>query len=159
MTDEIRAPINEVVRTALVFCEHVLHRAEAVVEVELADEAPTVRAIPTQLHQVLINLVTNACHALPAPGERIRVRTDVADRGRVLLEISDTGVGIEEGDLPRIFEPFFTTKKNGKGTGLGLSIVKNIIEAHRGSIDVESAPGEGTVFRILLPLQPDGESC
>jgi PAS domain S-box-containing protein len=147
-----RASINDVVRTALVFCEHVVHRAEAVVETELSEETPQVRAIPTQLHQVLINLVTNACHALPAPGERIVVRTDVLDRCRVLVEVCDTGVGIEGGDLPHIFDPFFTTKKDGKGTGLGLSIVKNIIEAHRGVIEVKSTPGEGTTFRITLPI-------
>ena len=65
------AAINDVVRQALVFCEHVLHRAEAVVRVELSDEVPVLRAITTQLHQVLINLVTNACHALPEAGQRI----------------------------------------------------------------------------------------
>ena len=69
-----------------------------------------------------------------------------------MLEVSDTGVGIERSDLPCIFDPFFTTKKDGKGTGLGLSIVKNIVEAHRGSIEVKSAPGEGTTFRIVLPV-------
>jgi signal transduction histidine kinase len=147
-----RASINDVVRTALVFCEHVVHRAEAVVETELSEEMPQVRAIPTQLHQVLINLVTNACHALPAPGERIMVRTHVLDRTQVLVEVCDSGVGIEGADLPHIFDPFFTTKKDGKGTGLGLSIVKNIIEAHRGAIEVMSTPGDGTTFRITLPI-------
>jgi signal transduction histidine kinase len=122
------------------------------VDTELSTETPQVRAIPTQLHQVLINLVTNACHALPAPGERIVVRTDMVDRARVLVEVRDTGVGIEGADLPHIFDPFFTTKKDGKGTGLGLSIVKNIIEAHRGAIEVKSTPGEGTTFRITLPI-------
>ena len=145
-----QASVNDVVRTALVFCEHVLHRAEARVDTELAAELPLVRAIPTQLHQVLINLVTNACHALPTAGEQIRVRTSLVG-GMVQVEVIDTGVGIEVTDRPQIFDPFFTTKKDGKGTGLGLSIVKNIIEAHRGSIHVESTPGEGTCFRILLP--------
>ncbi len=145
------ASLNDVVRTALVFCEHTLHRAEAVVDVDLRDGLPQVRAIQTQLHQVLINLITNACHALPEPGQRIGVRTGLVDCDRVLLEVTDSGIGIEAADRPRIFEPFFTTKKDGKGTGLGLSIVKNIIEAHRGAIDVDSAPGEGTTFRIILP--------
>ncbi|MEO6951817.1 MAG: ATP-binding protein [Polyangia bacterium] len=145
-----QASVNDVVRTALVFCEHVLHRAEAQVGTELSVDLPSVRAIPTQLHQVLINLVTNACHALPAPGEHIRVRTSLVG-SVVQVEVIDSGVGIEATDLPHIFDPFFTTKKDGKGTGLGLSIVKNIIEAHRGSIHVVSTPGEGTCFRILLP--------
>ncbi len=150
------APLNDVVRTALVFCEHVLHRAEAKVETDLGEGLPAVRAMPAQLHQVVINLVTNACHALPAPGELIRVRTAMIDRERVVLELSDTGVGIEESDKPHIFEPFFTTKKEGRGTGLGLSIVKNIIEAHRGVIDVDSTPGEGTTFRIFFPIPDAG---
>ncbi len=154
-----RAVLNDVVRTALVFCEHVLHRAEAIVETSLGEGLPPVRAIPTQLHQVLINLVTNACHALPEPGQYIRVRTSATERGGVLLEITDSGVGIEENDRPHIFDPFFTTKKDGKGTGLGLSIVKNIIEAHRGTIEVSSTTGEGTSFRIVLPAaDPSGRS-
>ena len=87
---------------------------------------------------------------LLAAGEQILVRTSLVGGG-VQVEVIDTGVGIESIDRPQIFDPFFTTKKDGKGTGLGLSIVKNIIEAHRGSIHVESTPGEGTCFRILLP--------
>ena len=145
------ATLNDIVRTALVFCEHTLHRAEASVDVELTEALPLVRAIPTQLHQVLINLVTNACHALPAPGEKISIRTARHGDASILLEVLDSGVGIESSDLPRVFEPFFTTKKEGKGTGLGLSIVKNIIEAHRATIEVTSVPGEGTHFRILFP--------
>ncbi len=145
------ASLNDVVRTAMVFCEHTLHRAEVLVDLELTETLPLVRAIPTQLHQVLINLVTNACHALPATGERIHVRTSRYGEANILLEVRDSGVGIERTDLPRIFEPFFTTKKDGRGTGLGLSIVKNIIEAHHGAIEVESTPGEGTRFRIVLP--------
>ena len=73
--------INEVVGQSVVYCEHVLHRAEAVVELRLAEKLPRVRAMRTQLHQVFINLVTNACHALPAPGQSIRVRTALRPTG------------------------------------------------------------------------------
>ncbi len=148
--------INEVVRQALVFCEHVLKRAEAVVELRLGDGLPFVRAIRTQLHQVLINLITNACHALPAPDQELRLTTSLTlDGEHLLIEVADRGVGIDELDRARIFEPFFTTKKDGKGTGLGLSIVKNIVEGHGGTITFESQVGQGTRFFITLPIEKE----
>jgi len=148
--------INEVIKQSLVFCEHLLHRVEAAVELRLSDDTPRVRGIRTQLHQVFINLLTNACHALPAPGQTVSVATSLSPDGRELIvEIADTGVGIDEADRARIFEPFFTTKKEGKGTGLGLSIVKNIVEGHSGHIDFDSRVGEGTTFRIRLPVPTD----
>ncbi len=152
--------INEVVRQSLVFCEHLLHRAEAVVELRLADHLPRVRAIRTQLHQVFINLITNACHALPAPGQTIGVSTVLSADGRELtIEVADSGVGVDEPDRARIFEPFFTTKKEGKGTGLGLSIVKNIVEGHGGRVTFQSRDGEGTTFKISLPVEPASEQA
>jgi PAS domain S-box-containing protein len=146
--------MNEVVRQSLVFCEHILHRVEAVVELRLADSLPRVRGIRTQLHQVFINLITNACHALPAPNQTITLSTQLSDDGRELVvEVSDTGLGIEESACGHIFEPFFTTKKDGRGTGLGLSIVKNIVEGHSGRVTFDSRVGEGTTFRICLPVE------
>jgi signal transduction histidine kinase len=152
--------INEVVRQALVFCEHALHRAEAVVELRLVDGLPRVPANRSQLHQVLINLITNACHALPAPGQTVSVATSLgADGSELLVAVSDSGVGIDVEDQKHIFEPFFTTKKQGKGTGLGLSIVKNIVEGHGGRVTFESRVGEGTRFQISLPTGAEsGES-
>jgi signal transduction histidine kinase len=145
--------LNEVVRQALTFCEHVIKRAEAEVKLELADDLPRVRVIPTQLHQVLINLVTNACHALPDAGQQVTVATRRAPDGKsLLLSVADSGVGIDRADRAHVFEPFFTTKKEGKGTGLGLSIVKNIVERHGGTITFESQVGQGTTFHITLPI-------
>jgi PAS domain S-box-containing protein len=148
--------INDVVRQALTFCEHVVKRAEADVELHLAERLPRVRAIPTQLHQVFINLVTNACHALPAPGQTVRVSSSLITRGdgtrAVLIDVADTGVGIDDLDRAHVFEPFFTTKKDGKGTGLGLSIVKNIVERHGGDIGFDSTVGQGTTFHVTLPI-------
>jgi len=150
--------VNDVVRQALGFCEHITRRAEAVVVTDLTEGIPRVLAAPTQLHQVLINLVTNACHALPAPDQQIRVSTawDPTTR-EVVIEVADTGVGIDELDRPHVFEPFFTTKEDGKGTGLGLSIVKNIVEGHGGHISFESQVGVGTTFRVALPAAPDSD--
>jgi CheY-like chemotaxis protein len=120
-----------------------------------------VHADPSMLEQVLLNLAVNARDAMPAGGE-LSVRTEVvtgpeelgsaAPRGGVLLTVSDTGTGIAPEHQPHLFEPFFTTKGVGKGTGLGLAVVFGIVEQHGGRIDVRSAPGKGTTFRIWLPL-------
>jgi signal transduction histidine kinase len=152
--------LNDVVRQALTFCEHVINRAEARVALELDEDLPRVPAIRSQLHQVLINLVTNSCHALPAPDQLVKVETALAGGGRhVRVSVSDTGVGIDVLDRDHVFEPFFTTKKEGKGTGLGLSIVKNIVERHGGQITFDSRVGMGTTFHVLLPLESDKETA
>jgi signal transduction histidine kinase len=151
--------LAEVVRQAIVFCEHVLKRAEARLELDLDETLPRVPAIRSQLHQVLINLVTNSCHALPAPDQVVRIETALApDMRHVRFTVADTGVGIDALDRDHVFEPFFTTKKEGKGTGLGLSIVKNIVERHGGQITFDSRVGMGTAFHVLLPLSSDKES-
>ena len=134
-------------------------------DLNLSKEKLIVLADSGQVSQVLINLAMNARDSMPAGGE-IKIETCLVslDEEEVLthglefpgkytvISVSDTGSGIEENTLQRIYEPFFTTKVVGKGTGLGLFIVYGIIKQHKGSILVESKPGEGTVFRIYLPL-------
>ena len=114
------------------------------------EEIPMIRCYPGQLNQVFMNLLVNSSHAIEKQGE-ITVRTGV-EEGNIVVSISDTGCGIPEAILQKIFEPFFTTKEVGKGTGLGLSISYDIVKKHGGEITVESAPGEGTTFRIILPI-------
>ncbi|WP_205424962.1 ATP-binding protein [Marinobacter sp. BW6] len=114
------------------------------------DDLPNVECIISQINQVIMNLLVNAAHAIEDFGQ-IHIRTR-ASGDNVIIEIEDTGQGISEENLNRIFEPFFTTKPIGKGTGLGLSLSFNIIEKHNGLIDVDSRPGEGTCFRITLPI-------
>jgi PAS domain S-box-containing protein len=116
--------------------------------------APTVIGDASQLHQVIVNLVTNAAHAIGEAHGTISVglRTD-ADGEALRLSVADTGCGMDEATKARIFEPFFTTKEVGKGTGLGLAVVHGIIKDHGGRIEVESAPGRGTRFDIILPAQ------
>ncbi|HEY3359011.1 MAG TPA: ATP-binding protein [Polyangia bacterium] len=143
--------VNEVVEQSLSFCEHVLKKSKAKAARELAPQLPPVYGIRAQLQQVLINLFTNASHAMKDVGGTITVRTGDGGGGCVVVEIEDDGIGISESDQPRIYEPFYTTKTDGKGTGLGLSIVKNIIEKHQGDIQFHSSPGAGTTFRIVLP--------
>jgi signal transduction histidine kinase len=106
--------------------------------------------LPGQIDQVLMNLVTNAAQALGEGGGRIEVGARTRADG-VELWVQDDGPGIPEDVRPRIFDPFFTTKDVGEGSGLGLSIVHGIVDRHGGRIDVESAPGRGTTFRILFP--------
>jgi two-component system sensor histidine kinase AtoS len=118
----------------------------------LDGDFPAVNGDETLLRQAFLNLLRNARQAVRAVREdegEVRVRGAVSDDGRVGLEISDNGVGIEEQNLDRIFLPFFTTRE--EGTGLGLALVQKIILSHNGTIQVNSRPGEGTSFRITLP--------
>jgi PAS domain S-box-containing protein len=133
-------------------------------------ETSIVLADPTQIHQVLVNLCTNASHAMRENGGLLEVSlTDVdlesdtrigdeyLNRGSyVKLSVRDSGCGMEKEVVERIFEPFFTTKKVNEGTGLGLSVVHGIIKSHGGDITVDSVPGEGTTFDIFLPKVEDG---
>ncbi|NOY44960.1 MAG: PAS domain-containing protein [Deltaproteobacteria bacterium] len=121
-------------------------------------ELPQVLCRPQQLNQVFLNLLVNAAHAVKEKGQgRGRVRVTTRQEGdRVVVEISDTGVGIPPEHLRKIFDPFFTTKPVGKGTGLGLHLAAGIVRAHGGEIRVESTPGEGSTFRVVLPLVPPG---
>jgi PAS domain S-box-containing protein len=128
------------------------------IEVELDyGPAPKLRCVPTQLGQVLLNLLVNAVQAVESSGRvqggRIRLTTR-REGEEILIEVADNGCGIEPDDLPRLYDPFFTTKPVGEGTGLGLSITHSIVTGHGGRIDVESQPGEGTCFRIRLPVDP-----
>jgi PAS domain S-box-containing protein len=125
---------------------------------------PPVKADPNQLEQVLMNLVVNARDALPQGG-RLEVRTrrvspstpdasgdrEARPEPWAVLSVADTGCGMDEATRARIFEPFFTTKEVGKGTGLGLAMVYGIVNQSGGHIEVESAPGRGTTFRVWLP--------
>jgi len=112
-------------------------------------DLPLVKCYPQQLNQVFMNILVNAAQAMTEQGE-INVSTR-ADNGFVEMKISDTGMGIPEENLSKIFDPFFTSKEVGKGTGLGLNVAYNIIERHKGTIDVESTVGKGTTFTIRIP--------
>jgi signal transduction histidine kinase len=117
---------------------------------------PQVRCIPSQLNQVFMNLLVNAAHAIEGQGV-IRVRTGCNDQ-QVWVEVIDSGVGIPPENINRIFDPFFTTKALGKGTGLGLSLAWGIVQRHRGTIEVESQPGKGSTFRVVLPINGAAET-
>jgi signal transduction histidine kinase len=109
---------------------------------------PEVNGDPAMLRQAFLNLALNACQAMPQGG-RLRIFCDTARQHRVAINIADTGVGIKPEHLQRIFDLYFTTKP--KGSGIGLSMVYRTVQMHDGEIEVQSTPGKGTTFRILLP--------
>lgn len=113
---------------------------------------PPVRCIPSQLNQVLLNLLVNAAHAIEQHGT-IRISTGFDDNW-VWFSVSDDGRGMDAAQLARIFEPFYTTKPKGQGTGLGLPLSRSIVEKHQGVLDVSSTPGVGSCFTVKLPRQP-----
>ncbi len=116
------------------------------------DTIPLVECVPSQINQVVMNLLVNAGHAIEERGT-ITIRTKLVDQAHACFEVQDTGKGISEENLAKIFNPFFTTKPVGKGTGLGLSLSYSIIEKHGGEITVQSKVGEGTCFRVTLPIR------
>jgi signal transduction histidine kinase len=148
--------LNQIIQEAVELVAYPLRVDDVEVWLELAPSVPVLWADPHQLHQVLVNLITNAHQAMrqAPPPRRLTLATRAESAaGRVVLRVADTGPGIPAEIQPRIFEPFFTTKPPAQGTGLGLSICQGIIEGHRGSIRVESPPGEGAVFVIELPVE------
>ncbi len=110
---------------------------------------PLVTCYPQQINQVFMNILINAAQSIDDHGE-IRISTQAQD-GFVMIRISDTGIGIPPENLSKIFDPFFTTKEVGKGTGLGMNVAYNIIQKHKGRIDVESTVGKGTTFTVRIP--------
>jgi two-component system NtrC family sensor kinase len=145
--------LNQLVADTLFLLKHHQRFKHLTVALELDPAEPRAIGNAEQLIQVLMALTLNAVDALEEGG-RLTLRT-AAGRGRadeVVVEVEDNGVGIPRADQSKIFEPFFTTKPPGRGTGLGLSICYGIIEDHRGRIEVDSAPGRGSIFRVFLPV-------
>lgn len=149
-TRKARQALNPVVESAIERCRRFLQSSPKVT-LELGDDLPLVRVAPLEIEQVLINLVRNA---LEAGGSQVgvRVSTERGPRGSARLSVRDDGPGMDREILPKVFDPFFTTRRRQGGTGLGLSLVHSIVEDHDGDIDVQSTPGEGTLFIIDLPV-------
>jgi signal transduction histidine kinase len=124
---------------------------EVQVSTEIGPDLPSVFVDPSQIGQVLDNLLTNAYQAMPEGG-KLSIEAKV-EEDRLLVSITDTGTGISQENIERLFEPLFTTKA--RGTGLGLAVSKNLVEANGGSIEVESQEGKGSTFTVILPTRPD----
>ncbi len=143
--------------------------ASVKINVDIDHHAGFLLADPTQIHQVVFNLCTNAYHSLENEKGEINIQfkpvkvEDISEAKQLnlkegdyaLLMVTDTGRGIDKQTMPRIFEPFFTTKDQGRGTGMGLSVVHGIVQDHQGAIDFTSEAGVGSSFRIFLPLAND----
>jgi signal transduction histidine kinase/ActR/RegA family two-component response regulator len=152
--ERLPVAVNTMVTECVELLAYALQVDNIEVQLHLAAQLPTLWADPQQLRQVVINLITNAHHALrevPAPRRLALATRAEAERGCIVLEVTDTGAGIPPELQARIFEPFFTTKPVAVGTGLGLSLCRGIVEGHGGHIRVQSQPGQGTSFRIELP--------
>ena len=148
---KIRVNLNRVVEEGLYFLESRCEKEGIKVVCSLSENLPEVTADPAQLTQVLVNLVVNSIQAMPKGGE-LTVQTKALNES-VLLIVMDTGVGMSENVMNKIFLPFYTTKDVGRGTGLGLAVVHGIVTSHEGAIHVTSKEGQGTTFKIQLPLK------
>jgi two-component system OmpR family sensor kinase len=129
-----------------------LQKKAQTLTLDLADSLPVVQADPSKLRHALVNLCENAVQFTPDMGS-ITLRTYT--RGEyAVIEVADTGIGLDDHDLPYIFERFYRADqaRTERHAGLGLSIAQKIVEAHQGRIEVESAPGQGSTFRIVLPV-------
>jgi len=163
------ADLNDIIEETERLIERPAHLRDIEIRKELDRTLPSVWVDADQIKQVVMNILVNAQQAIEQKGT-ITVRTGLAPEPMradpkappvrmVEIAITDTGSGIPEKNLERIFDPFFTSKEVGKGTGLGLSVSHGIVRAHGGLIEVESVVGEGSTFRIYLPLEPDAETA
>ncbi|MDQ1708053.1 MAG: hypothetical protein QOJ88_1264 [Pyrinomonadaceae bacterium] len=146
--------LSDELANSLDFIQYHLRSHKIEIVSELSAGLPTVQADRQQLRQVFLNLLTNASDAMPQGGTltvRSFLGTMPGGQDAVIIEFSDTGIGVQPGDLTKLWEPFFTTKPEGKGTGLGLAICRRTIEEHRGKIEIETGPGKGVTVRIALP--------
>lgn len=147
--------IRKEIDNSLELIEYHLRAQKIKVVREFDENLPKIQADRQQLRQVLLNLLTNASDAMPGGGTlTTRVRSRESERGivGVSLELTDSGPGITPAHLEKIWEPFFTTKPEGKGAGLGLAISRRAIEAHHGTLSIESHLGKGTTVTIFLPV-------
>jgi two-component system, NtrC family, sensor histidine kinase AtoS len=142
--------LREVVETASILLHHELREKSISIEIDAPDRSVCAICDENKLTQILLNLINNAIDAV-LNGGRIIVSVRRSEGDMACLSVIDNGCGIPEDIANKIFDPFFTTKLSKKNTGLGLSICKHIVEEHEGRISFESAPGRGTVFKILLP--------
>jgi PAS domain S-box-containing protein len=163
-SEQIRMKAQPIVKEALKLIRSTIPTTIAIRQ-HISPNCGPVTADPVQIHQILMNLATNAFHAMEEEGGTLTVgletcRLDSPARinpallpgNYACLTVTDTGKGMDQKTLKKIFDPFFTTKKRGKGTGMGLSVVHSIVTAMNGAVQVDSQPGHGTEFRVYLPI-------
>ena len=146
--------LGSLVADTLLFMEHHLTRFKNV-SIDIVRSSGPVKVVIDRIHiqQALVNLINNAAQAMPHGGT-VRISTGVEDVFG-FIDVTDEGIGIDDETIEKIFEPFFTTKPKGEGTGLGLSLSKRLLEANGGTITVKTKPGEGSTFKLLIPLKSE----
>jgi PAS domain S-box-containing protein len=149
-TEFAEIDVSRVLDDTLQLLEPQLRRSQIKIFRRYNPEAPEAYGNAGKLQQVFTNLILNARDAIP-DGGKIIVSTDTAEDGSLVAEITDTGIGIAPENVAKIYDPFYTTKGVGQGTGLGLAVSYGIVQEHAGRITVDSTPGHGTTFRIILP--------
>ncbi|HML54735.1 MAG TPA: ATP-binding protein [Solidesulfovibrio magneticus] len=130
------------------------NQAKITVRVDLSENLPMVHGDEHQIKQVMLNLLVNAMDAITGPG-RIVITTYQSSKGAVCLSVEDSGCGVPPENMDKLFEPFFTTKRSGKGIGIGLSTCMSIVKKHQGDITLKSTPGQGAIFTVSLPVNPE----
>ncbi|MCB9239357.1 MAG: ATP-binding protein [Cyclobacteriaceae bacterium] len=143
--------LNEVISNILYFIDARYQGNKILIDQKLQEPLPAIQADAVQMSQVLVNLITNSIHAMPNGGNLLIQTSSKPDY--VSLVVKDNGQGMPPAVKKKIFEPFYTTKPVGQGTGLGLSVVQGIVSAHHGKVHVQSRPGKGSKFEILLPIK------
>ena len=145
--------VRELLESSVEYCDHLITQRGVEVQIDASSELPPMLGVNAQLRQVLVNLITNACHAMPEGAGKLTLSARESEPNEIELSVVDNGSGISPDHVGRIFEPFFSTKGEGHGTGLGLSIVRNIVELHGGSVAVRSELGHGTTFVLTFPAR------
>jgi signal transduction histidine kinase len=145
--------VPHLISSSLEYCDHLITQRGVHVQVTLDPGLPPMMGVSAQLQQVLVNLITNACHAMPEGAGKLELKASENEAGEVEIRLIDNGSGISPDHLTRVFEPFFSTKGEGHGTGLGLSIVRNIVELHNGRVALQSEIGHGTTFVLTFPAR------
>ena len=149
---KVLTDMHLILDSLLLLNKHDFHVKNISIERNYAERLPQILVVPDQIKQVFLNLLINAGDACQQGGGVITVSTSL-EKGRVAIAIKDTGIGIKPENMEQIFQPFYSTKPEVKGTGLGLSVCNGIIQYHQGEIRVESQPGEGATFTVLLPIK------
>lgn len=148
--------LNKVAMDAIAIVENLIIETTSNFHIELDDTIPSIKGNSQRLEQVIINLITNACHALEDDNSLLLVRTSWdKDKNINIIEVIDKGMGISEENLGRIMYPFFTTKSDTNGCGLGLAVSYNIIKEHHGTLQCISKEGDGSTFRVELPVHQE----
>jgi signal transduction histidine kinase len=146
--------LNGIIAHTLSLVRHELGKKHITLVRELADDLPETKLDENKTQQVVLNICMNSIHAMPGGGQlRVKTRRDLSPAGQtlVVIEVEDTGPGIPADKLAKVFDPFFSTKSFGKGHGLGLSIAKQIVELHRGTIELRNRPEGGVKVTMAFP--------